>query len=353
MITKEIAAVSHRMTPELMDAFVKHETDKGASKNMIMRFKGAVKILYDYLPEDKCITKERLLQWRKSMEDNGYASITILNYVKYINRYLDYVGCSQIRFNKGKAKDITGMTFGYLKAIEPTGEKDRNDNVWLFECKCKNTIKLPATRVLTGNTLSCGCLKGEHLKAAMKFMDGTSIVMSMTEKIESTRSVSGYTGVSPKRDKWQAHIKYKGVRYSLGCYSDLQDAVKARARAKELVIADAQGLLDFYTELEKTFPKRPNKHSEPKKVFPKTEWVVNDTQDSAARRSDNKSGYKGVYCKRGRWDARICYKGIRYLLGTYKDIDEAVAVRKTAEQILKEEPERFVKEYEKYPHHHI
>ena len=353
MITKEIAAVSHCMTPELMDAFVQHETDKGASKNMIMRFKGAVKVLYDYLPEDKCITKERLLQWRKVMENNGYASITILNYVKYINRYLDYVGCSQIRFNKGKAKDITGMTFGYLKAIEPTGEKDRNDNVWLFECKCKNTIKLPATRVLTGNTLSCGCLKGEHLKAAMKFMDGTSIVMSMTEKIESTRSVSGYTGVSPKRDKWQAHIKYKGVRYSLGCYSDLQDAVKARARGKELVIADAKGLLDFYTELEKSFPQRPSKHTEPKKNFPCAEWVVNDAPSSAAKRSNNTSGCPSVNFHHGKWEAKICYKGLRYRIGRYADKDEAIAARKAAERLLQKDAEHFIKKYSKYPHHHI
>ena len=353
MITKEMAAVRHRMTPKLMDAFVRHEADNGASKNMIMRFKGAVKVLYDYLPKDKLVTKERLLQWRKGMEDNGYASITILNYVKYINRYLDFVGCSEIRFNKGRAKDITGMTFGYLKAIEPTGEKERNDNVWLFECKCGNVVKLPATRVLTHNTLSCGCLVGEALKASRKYYDGTSIVQSMTEKVESDRAASGYTGVVRKRDKWQAKITYKGVHYSLGCYYDIQDAVKARARAKELVMADAQGLLDFYTELEKTFPKRPNKHTEPKKVFTSTEWVVNDSQGSTAMRSDNTSGCKGVYLKRDKWDVRICYKSIRYILGSYADIDEAISVRRKAEQLLKEDPERFVKEYEKYPHHHI
>ena len=179
MITKEIAAVSHCMTPELMEAFVQYETDKGASKNMIMRFKCAVKVLYDYLPEDKCITKERLLQWRKGMEVSGYASITILNYVKYINRYLDYVGCSEIRFNKGKAKDITGMTFGYLTAIECTGTKHRGDFVWAFQCKCGNTVELPATRVLTGNTLSCGCLKGAHFKTTNKYYYGTSLTLSM------------------------------------------------------------------------------------------------------------------------------------------------------------------------------
>ena len=353
MITKEMAAVSHCMTPELMSAFIQHETDNGASKNMIRRFKGTLKVIYDYLPEDKCITKERLLQWRKGMEDNGYASITVLNYVKYINRYLDYVGCSEIRFNKGRAKDITGMTFGYLTAIEPTGEKNRGDFVWRFQCKCGNEVELPATRVLTGNTLSCGCLVGVALRESRKFYGGTSIVQSMTEQVESTRSVSGYTGVSPKRDKWQAHIKYKGVRYSLGCYSDLQDAVKARARGKELVIADAKGLLDFYTELEKSFPQRPSKHTEPKKNFPSAEWVINDAPGSAARRSNNTSGCPGVTFHHGKWEAKICYKGLRYRIGRYADKNEAIAARKAAEQLLQRDAERFIKKYCKYPHHHI
>ena len=354
MIAKQIAEIRHHMTPQTMASFLLHEKNSNnASENMQRRFKGAVKVLYDFLPDDKNVTKERLLEWRKAMEINGYASITILNYVKYINRYLDYVGCSVIRFNKGKAKDIAGMTFGYLTAIEPTGEKHRGDYVWLFECKCGNTVELPATRALLGNTLSCGCLKGEALKASRKYYDGTSIVQSMTEKVESTRSSSGYTGVSPKRDKWQAHITYKGVRYSLGSYFDIDDAVKARARAKEIVIADAQGLLDFYTELEKSFPQLPSRRTEPKKKFASTEWTVNNTPGSAAKRSNNTSGCPGVSLHSGKWDVNICYKGIRYRIGRFMDIDDAISTRKAAEQLLKASPDRFVKEYEKYPHYHI
>lgn len=344
---------SHRMTQEAMDAFIKSETQKGASENMLRRFKGALKVINDYLPEDKTLTKERLLSWRRDMDTKGYASITILNYVKYINRYLDFVGCSELRFNKGKAKDITGMTFGYLTAIEPTGAKDRRDILWRFQCKCGNTVALPATRVLLGNTLSCGCLKADHLKKANKYYDGTSLMQSITEVIKSKRSVSGYVGVTPKRNKWQAHIKYKGVSYSLGCYSDIEEAVKARARAKQLVIADAQGLLDFYTELEKTFPALPSKKT-PKKQFPSAKWKSNTTPNSSAKRSDNTSGYTGVYYNRGKWLALICYQGVRYRLGRFDDIEDAVASRKAAERLIEDDPQRFVAEYsKKNTHHHI
>ena len=81
-------STSHVMTVESMGAFVTHAKKQGASKNMIRRFSGAVRTLYTFLPEDKILTKERLQSWRKSTEEQGYASITILNYVKYINKYV-------------------------------------------------------------------------------------------------------------------------------------------------------------------------------------------------------------------------------------------------------------------------
>lgn len=357
MIVNQITEISHCMTQETMTDFVQHEANNGASENMIRRYKGTLKVIYEYLPDDKCITKERLINWRKSMENDGYASITILNYVKYINRYLDYVGCSAIRFNKGRAKDITGMTFGYLTAIKPTGEKKRGDFVWHFQCKCGKEVELPATRVLNGNTTSCGCLQAQMRKEifakANKCFGGTNLTQVMKDKVVSDRSISGYVGVTPKRDKWQAYIRYRGKHYSLGCYSDIEEAVKARARAKELVIADAQGLLDFYTELEKSFPQAPYGQKEPRKKFTYQEWIVNNTPASAAKRSDNKSGCPGVNFYKGKWDVKICYKGIRYNLGRYDNLDEAIGARKVAELLLKENPRLFIEKYKNYPHHHI
>lgn len=48
------------------------------------------------------------------MQQKGYAQQAILNYVKGINLYLDYMGLSDIRITRGRAKDIRNLTFGYL-----------------------------------------------------------------------------------------------------------------------------------------------------------------------------------------------------------------------------------------------
>lgn len=359
MVTKQIAAISHCMSQETIAAFLQHETETGASENMIRRFKGTLKVIYDYLPEDKSITKERLMDWRKGMEEKGYASITILNYVKYINRYLDFVGCSEIRFNRGRSKDITGMTFGLLTAIEPTGEKNRGDIVWRCECECGNIVELPATRLLLGNTSSCGCLQAkmrkEVFKKANKCFAGTNLTQAVKEQVISTRNQSGYVGVFPKRDKWTATLKYKGKLYYLGTFYNIEDAVKARARAKELAIEDAKGLINFYDEIHKDDPEPYKRENFVAPEFPANPWIEKNNEPvSATRRSDNTSGYVGVYHRNGKWEARICYQGLRYILGCFDSIDDAVNARKAAEQDLKNDSVHFEEKYsEKYANHRI
>lgn len=81
--------------------------------------------------------------------------------------------------------------------------------------------------------------------------------------------------------------------------------MKARARGKELVQADALGLLDFYEEIHKTDIPLPNKTTEPRKEFPSAVWQVNDQPGSTAKLIDNKSGKTGVTFTHGRWKAHI------------------------------------------------
>ena len=321
----EITA-SYVMTFDNIAAYIQSENDRGVSKDSIRIAKRITKALFDWLPEDKVITKERLLQWRQDLKDHGYTAQTELNYVKGINRYLDFMGFSDIRFNRGKPKDLRDREFGFLKAIEPTGAKNRKDIIWRCQCRCGKEVEYPATRLLLGNTVSCGCLRGAHFKEANKYIAGTSLRQSIEEQVVSTRAKSGYTGVTVKRGKWLAYIKYKGQNVNLGCYEKLEDAVKARARGKELVQLDALGLLDFYEELHKDDPALPDRakvredNKTPKQIPPPSPILP-------AVRSNNTSGHPGVHRKREKWAAKITYKKVTYQLGVYEDKDGALAAR--------------------------
>lgn len=332
-----------QMTQGSIDAFLENQKDNGASKDAFRQRRGFVTYLYQWLPEDKELTRERLELWREDMEQRGYTQQTILNYVKGINLYLDYMGCSEIRFNRGKPKDIRGIQFGYLTPIEPTGEKHRKDYVWRCKCKCGNIVEMPATRLLVGNTLSCGCMKAENILSASKLIAGTHLVQSLKEDAPSSDNLSGYVGVSPKRDKWYAHITYRGKRYHLGTYSNIEDAIKARVRAKELVMEDAQKLLEYYEEFHKDDYK-PDRSALPKvenePLIVPGERVIRPT----VARSNNTSGYPGVAKARKKWRASISYQGERYVLGYFSEIKDAIAARMDAEKRLNEDPQAFVME---------
>ena len=332
-----------QMTQESIDAFLEEQRLIGASKDSLRQRKGFVSYLFRWLPEDKELTKDRLALWRDDMQQKGYTQQTILNYVKGINLYLDYMGWSAIRFNRGKAKDIRGIQFGYLTPIEPTGEKHRKDYIWRCKCKCGNVVNLPATRLLVGNTLSCGCMKVENILSASKHIGGTHLILSLKEDEKKIDTLSGYTGVSPKRDKWFAHITYRGKRYHLGTYSNIEDAIKARSRAKELVMEDALQLLEDFEEFHKEDYK-PNRAALPKVKAPVLQDTKEKTSFLTVARSNNSSGHPGVSKYRKKWIAYISYKCKKYVLGYFDSKDNAIAARKEAEQKIKEDPQSFVKE---------
>ena len=348
-----INTCSHQMTHDTMAAFIESEIKKGASENTVRRLKATVKMVYEFLPEDKLLTRERLLEWRADLNERGYAYQTIQNFVKWINIYLDYVGLSEIRFNRGKGKDISGMEFGYLTAIEPTDKRHRKDVVWLCRCRCGTMLEMPATRLILNNTLSCGCIQKEKIKRANKYFGGTSLEKSLKDPVTSTRSMSGYVGVTRKRDKWQAYITYKRQHISLGVYEKLEDAVKARARGKEAVMADATELLKIYEAIHENDEALPSKSTLPKNDLPYEPRVINNQPTTAARRVDNKSGYTGVSFRKNKWEARICYNKLRYFLGRFDTQDEAIKARQDAEKLLQTGPDAFVVHYEDYPKHAI
>lgn len=347
-----INTCSHQMTPDTMTAFIESEIENGASENTLRRLKATVKMVYEFLPEDKLLTRERLLEWRTDLNEKGYAYQTIQNFVKWINIYLDYAGLSEMRFNRGKGKDISGMEFGYITAIEPTKKRHRKDVVWLCRCRCGTMLEMPATRLILNNTLSCGCIQKEKIKRTNKYFDGTSLEKSLKDPVTSTRSMSGYVGVTRKRDKWQAYITYKRQRVSLGVYEELEDAVKARARGKEAVMADAAELLKIYEEIHENDEVLPSRSALSKNDFTYEPRVINNHTTTAARRVDNTSGHTGITFCKNKWESRICYNKRRYMLGRFDTLEEAIMERSRAEDFLNRDPDAFVEYYLKNYHSH-
>ena len=65
-------------------------------------------------------------------------------------------GC-RTRVRPGQ-RDITGMRFGLLTAIEPTGQTANGSVVWRCGCDCGGQVCAPLHQLTAGYRKSCGCL---------------------------------------------------------------------------------------------------------------------------------------------------------------------------------------------------
>lgn len=64
----------------------------------------------------------------------------------------------------GKMKNLMGQRFGKLTVIECMGKLDGRHYSWKCICDCGNETIVQASRLTSGNTKSCGCLKNSGLK---------------------------------------------------------------------------------------------------------------------------------------------------------------------------------------------
>lgn len=234
------------MTKNSINTFLEAEATRGLGPNVLRVKRRILMRLYDSLPRNKVLSRERIETWRQGLREQGYAEQTVINHIKCVNNYLSFEGRTDLQPVRSNAKDLTGRQFGELTVLELTNKKWRSYRVWRCKCSCGREKEIPSEPLLSGNTTSCGCKKGRSLEKTHWYYEGTDLYQALEEKVESTRSSSGYTGVTLKRNKWVAYITYKKKRYFLGSYDNIEEAVEARARAKALVMEDAEKLVSKY-----------------------------------------------------------------------------------------------------------
>lgn len=59
------------------------------------------------------------------------------------------------------APNLSGQRFGRLIALEMVGADERRHNLWKCQCDCGEQVIVTATSLITGHTKSCGCLMRE------------------------------------------------------------------------------------------------------------------------------------------------------------------------------------------------
>jgi hypothetical protein len=147
-------------------------------------------------------------------------------------------GCLKEEYEH-RYKDISGMRFGRLTAIEPTGKRDYKGSIlWKCRCDCGNYTEASQDGLVQGNYVSCGCRKKEimdQIGSTLTFTEGTCVEWLKNRKHRNDNT-SGFRGVNLKPDgTYRAGIGFKGKRYYLGSFETYDDAVNMRLEAENMI----------------------------------------------------------------------------------------------------------------------
>lgn len=145
-------------------------------------------------------------------------------------------GCYRKAIQQKKGRDLTGLRFGRLLAMEAVTGKNGVLVGWRCQCDCGNQCVCKVGNLTSGITRSCGCLqeeqRRENMKKAIHFVEGTCVERIASRKTFSSNT-TGHRGVYRRENnRWRASIGFQGKVYHLGTFASYEDAVKARLDAE-------------------------------------------------------------------------------------------------------------------------
>jgi ribosomal protein L13 len=211
-------------------------------------------------------------------------------------------------------KEITtGQRFGRLVTIRLLEKRKKGHTVWECKCDCGNVIEVLTGRLLNGNTRSCGCLQRDACSQLGK---------------STSRDIAGQRFGRLVAIRLTGKRKFGSVVWECKC--DCGNVVEVASANLCDGNTKSCGCLQLESMIEK------GKSIDLKKQFGLIENTSVSLIKSKKLRIDSTTGHRGVsFNKRvGKYHAYIAFKHKKYHLGFFNTIEEAIEVRKQAEEKL-------------------
>ena len=226
-------------------------------------------------------------------------------------------------------KDLTGNKIFRWTVIKRAEDKfDKRGHrivMWECECDCGTIRDVRHDNLVQGTSKSCGCLKKENSSKL-----GKNNKKQNEYDLESEEYGIGYT--LKGEQFWFDKEDYEKIK-SYCWRQNKEGYILARIPNSTSVVFLHDLVMNAdYSNGEEVDHIKHNKYDNRKTQLRLVNKFKN--QRNAKLRSDNTSGVKGVLYKKdkGLWVARITVNKKRIFLGSSKDFEKAVRLRKEAEE---------------------
>ena len=274
------------------------------------------------------------------------------------------------------AKDLAGMRFGKLIAVEPTDKREKHYIVWRCKCDCGNECFVDSKRLQRGTITDCGCVPktkqyGKLLDLTDQVFGSLTAIRRVENKKDRTawlcRCECGNEVVVCTHDLRAGHTKSCGCKaHSNSYYRDLTGQRigyltvikkteqrdykgsilwKCHCDCGKDVLYSADSLLHggikscgCYRENEilKKICEKPHR----------IDGTCIERLNLQKARSDSKSGYVGIHkINENCYRAMINFKGKRHQLGNFTNLEDAINARQCGAQIHRDFLDWYYQEY--------
>ena len=145
---------------EHLESFINYLYEEEKSSKTIEKYERDIRTFLQYIKEEK-ISKERTIAYKHCLESQKYATCSINSMITSINRFLDFIGCSdckvknlrcQRRVYCSEEKELTKAE--YLRLLAATQKKKRLNLI--LQTICSTGIRISELKYFTLETVRRG-----------------------------------------------------------------------------------------------------------------------------------------------------------------------------------------------------
>lgn len=182
---------------ERLESFLSFLESKGRAKETIRVYRRCLERLLTFLPDNKEICPDALLQWTEAMQTEGVSFRTINREISIVNSYLEFLGRRELQLKRmpcpgGKTTEIPTLTWPeYLRLLQTAqmlGDKRPGMLIRLF---CDTGIRLCEISDVTVEAVNAGEIIIEYKSRPKRILLPSGLRTELWDYARSAGIVSG------------------------------------------------------------------------------------------------------------------------------------------------------------------